>query len=336
MDKKTKNILSTVFWALVAVALVWLCLRSVDWKQFRAALDVCRWEWVLLSILLGVLCLYFRGIRWRMLLYPFDPAVSRIHCFDAYNLCMAVNLALPRAGEIVRMGCVVKHSETDENGRRRLSFDKALGTVITERVWDMLVVLGLGAIVLLLMWKRYGTAAEENVSELGHSAAFWWTLGGLVLLGIVLVAALWLLRNKGGFWSKVWGFVVGIGKGIGSFRHMRHSWLFLLFTAVIWMVYWLMSACILWALRDIPAFASLTMVDAFVLMIAGSFSSIIPVPGGFGAYHTVVAGILSRVWAVPMGTGMVYATLNHESQVLVYAICGLGSYLHNNFFSRKK
>ena len=97
-----------------------------------------------------------------------------------------------------------------------------------------------------------------------------------------------------------------------------------------------MSVCILWALRDIPAFASLTMVDAFVLMIAGSFSSIIPVPGGFGAYHTVVAGILSRVWAVPMGTGMVYATLNHESQVLVYAICGLGSYLHNNFFSRKK
>ena len=335
MDKKGKNILSTVLWALVALVLVWFCLKAVDWEQFGAALEACRWEWVLFSMLLGVLCLYFRGIRWRMLVAPFDPAVSRINCFDAYNICMAVNLAVPRAGEIARLGYVVKHSRTDENGHRRLSFDKALGTVLTERAWDVLVVLFATAAVLLVMWKRYGSFAEENASVLSRSAGFWWMAGGLALLCAGLIAVLRLLRDKGGFWSKVWDFLVGIGKGALSFRHMRHAWLFLLFTLLIWTLYWLECACIIQALRDIPAFASLTMADAFLLMMAGSLSSVVPVPGGFGAYHSVVAGLMSRMWNIPMGTGMIFATLCHESQVIVYAVCGLVSYLHESFFQRK-
>jgi hypothetical protein len=116
---------------------------------------------------------------------------------------------------------------------------------------------------------------------------------------------------------------------------------------MIWVYYWLMAACIIWALQCVGpqglstelAFAldwigSLGMADALFLMCAGAVSSLIPVPGGFGAFHGVVAGALSSIYGIPFGAGLIFATLSHESQVIVNAACGACSYLHETFFRR--
>ena len=335
MDKKTKNILGYVFWGIVAVVLVALCLRAVDWNQFGAALQQCKWAYVLLSMALGALVFYIRGCRWRMLLLPFDPSTGRVTCFNAYNICMAVNLVVPRAGEVARLGYTVRHSATDAEGRRLLSFDKALGTLLTERVWDALVTLGMAAVLLAVKWESFGSYLTDSLSGLESQGLLLWVLGGglLAVAGFLLLA--WRLREKGGIWTRIWGFVRGIGQGLASFLHMKKLWLFLADTVLIWFIYWLMSACIVWALQDIEAFSHLTLTDAFFLMIAGSISSVVPVPGGFGAYHGVVCGALLSIWGIPVGIGMVFATLNHESQVVTQALCGLASYLHESFFRRK-
>lgn len=334
MDKKTKNILQSLFWAAVAVVLVYFCLRSIDWPQFLEALKLCRWEYVLLSMALGTLVFYIRGNRWRMLLLPFDPSTSRVTTFNAYNICMAVNLALPRAGEVARLGYVVKHSAQDAEGKRFLSFDKALGTLLIERVWDAIVTLGMAAVLLAVMWESFGNYLLESMEGLGGAAILWWLLAGLLVLVALFLYLAWHFREKGGVWGKIWGFVAGIGSGLGSFLKMKKVWLFFFYTAVVWVIYWLMSACIVWALQDIEAFSHLTLTDAFFLMIVGSISSVVPVPGGFGAYHGVVCGAMLSIWGIPMGTGMIFATLNHESQVLTQALCGLGSYIHENFIRK--
>jgi len=335
MDKKTKNILRSLFWVAVAVVLVYFCLRSVDWEQFMLAMEQCRWEYVILSMLLGALVFYVRGNRWRMLLLPFDPSTSRITTFNAYNICMAVNLAIPRAGEVARLGYVVGHSALDKDGRRLLTLDKALGTLLIERVWDGLVTIGMAAALMVLMWETFGAYLVESMADLGSSNALWWALGGVI---VFIGAFLWLcysFRERGGIWGKVWGFIAGIGSGLSSFMHMKRVWLFFVYTALIWLIYWLMSACIVWALQDIEAFSHLTLADAFFLMIAGSISSVVPVPGGFGAYHGLVCGAMLSIWNIPVGTGMIFATLNHESQVLTQALCGLVSYIHESFIRRK-
>ena len=110
MDKKTGKWLSYVFWVAVAVLLVWLCFRQMDWTQFVLALEHCKWEWVLVSMALGVLSIFIRGLRWRMLLTPLDPGTSILTCFNAYAIGSAANLALPRVGEVVRLAYVAKHS----------------------------------------------------------------------------------------------------------------------------------------------------------------------------------------------------------------------------------
>jgi len=328
MDKKAQNILKYSFWIALAAVLVYFCLRAIDWKEFGAALQQCRWIYVVLAMLVGAAAQWFKGARWQLLLEPLDASASRITCFNAYNICMASNLVLPRAGELIRLGYAVKHSALDAQGKRVLGFDKVLGTAVVERSWDALVCLSMLAALLVIMWDSMSAFLQERLGGV-NAMALAWTLAGLAILGLAFLLLSWLLRDKG--LGKIWGFVRGIGAGLSSFAHMRGWWLFLLYTLLIWGCHWLTSAAIVWALQDIPAFSSLTLTDAFLLMVLGSSSAIIPVPGGFGAYHGLVAGALMSFWNIPLGTAMIYATLNHESQVVMQALCGVASYIHESF-----
>ena len=68
------------------------------------------------------------------------------------------------------------------------------------------------------------------------------------------------------------------------------------------------------------------MADALFLMFAGALSTLVPVPGGFGAFHTVVAGALLSVYGLPFSVGLIFATLSHESQIVMELVLGAASY----------
>ena len=335
MDKKAKNILGYAFWTALAAVLVYFCFRGVDWTDFLEALRSCRWGWVVVSMLLGASVFWLRGVRWRMLLLPMDPSTSRLTCYNAYNICMAANLVIPRSGEVIRCGYVVRHSARDGAGKRLLSFDRVLGALVVERVWDTIITLLMAAILLVAMWRKFGPYLTETLGNTpGATLRLGLLAGVLVFLLAAAVWLLWRMREKGGVWSKVWGFVLGLKDGLVSFTQMKNGWLFLLITAVIWTVYTLMCHTILLALQDIPAYAGMGLTDAFFLMILGSFASVVPVPGGFGAYHSLVAGALASVWGMPFATGMIFATLSHESQAVTQALVGIVSYLHESFIRK--
>lgn len=335
MQKKTKRILSYTFWMAVAAVLVYFCLRNIDWAQFVQALEECKWEYVIAAMALGLLSLFLRGLRWRMLLTPIDPHTSILTCFNAYNICSVTNIVLPRAGEVIRLAFIVKHSSRDEEGKRVLSADKVLGTVVIERAWDIVFVTVLATLFTLLNWNAFGSFFSELVAGMGARKGLLWLVVALLLFIPVFVVLAKRLQHKGGIWAKTWGFLEGIGKGLGTFRHMKNGWLFLLLTVIIWFLYWVTSVCILWVLRDIEGFGQITLTDALFLSIVGSMSALVPVPGGFGAYHGLVGGALKSLWNIPISTGMVYATLNHESQIIIQALAGLVSYIHESFFRKQ-
>ena len=336
MKKKTANILSTILWAVLAVVLLWLSMRSVDWKQFGDALKECRWEWVVLGMFLGLVVFWIRALRWRMQILPFDEKVSRMDCFNAYNICMLVNLALPRVGEVVRCGYVVKHSEKGEDGKPKLSFEKALGTMVTDRLWDIVSILVIAVLVAVFLWDRSGSFFKGDLSgAVASKMGLMWIAVAAVVLLALFVFVVWKLRGRGGLWGKIWGIIEGTKEGLLSCLHMRRGWLFIVYTVLIWVLYWLMCYSCVRALDRVPEFASLDLGDALFLMFAGSVSSIIPVPGGFGAYHAVVAGALTALCGVPFGIAMIFATVSHESQAALNAIAGLVSYGAESFVRKK-
>ncbi|MBO4585573.1 MAG: flippase-like domain-containing protein [Bacteroidales bacterium] len=327
MDKKKNGILTYVIWTVLAVVLIYFCFRSVEWDSFLEALRNCRWEWVALSMLTGAAVIFFRALRWQMQLRPLDPSVSLFSCFSAYAVGMASSLVLPRLGDVVRCGYIVRSS--------KVSFDKSIGTMVVDRLWDAVSLLAIGGIMVAVLWNHFGTFIVDNYfGAIITSRTLWIALAAVVLLLVLGVFLLWRMREKGGIWNKAWEFVRGIKDGLLSIKDMRQGYMFIVYTVIIWVGYWFMCHSILLALADMEAFSSLGWEDSLFLMFAGSVSSIVPVPGGFGAYHGAVAGALSAIWGIAFPVGMIFATLAHESQVIVQAVCGLGSYVYESYFRK--
>ena len=346
MDKKVGNILKYSISIILAVILLWFCFRKVDWSDFMMALRSCRWEFVILSMLSGLLSFLLRGIRWRELLLPIDPSTSTLTCFNAVNISYAINLVLPRVGEVARCGFITARSAREGEsgeGKRLASFDKVVGTAALERSADLVFSGLLIAVFLFFTWDRFGAFFSEKV----FGAAGGGISTGKILLaaGVLAFAAalVWVsIRYSGssGFLGKAGDFCKGIFRGFLSCLKMKRAWLFFALTVGIWACYWLEAWLILIAVQGIsPAGTSpemaagianlsgLGIVDALFIMLVGNIASLVPVPGGFGAYHFMVSSAMSFVYGIPAGFGMIFATLSHEAQTLTQIVSGGLSYI---------
>ena len=154
-------------------------------------------------------------------------------------------------------------------------------------------------------------------------------------LAVLAVAAVWAVfrwRNENRICARLFSVAKGLMDGLRSCLRMEGKGSFMLLTLLIWTMYWLNSVCILAAL---PQIGGLGLLDALFLMAAGSIASVVPVPGGFGAYHYLVALAMSTLYGLPWETGILFATLSHESQALTMVISGAASYVSESVASKK-
>ena len=319
MKEGLSRVLKYSFWAVLAAVLLYFSFRGVDWKEFWKVLGQCSWIMVALAMVSGVLSFIVRALRWRLLLLPDEPQTRLVDCYDGFAIGKLCDFAVPHVGEFVRCGYV---------RTQRLTYDKALGTVILERTWDILM---LGLLVVLLLafkWSEFGSFFIDSVLEpvAGRLNVSLWLVAG-VLVAVVAggIAAVFAFREKSGFCNKVASFVKGLGQGVTSCLKMRGKGLFLVLTVVLWFLFLMMSFFIVKAL---PVDYGLTMVDALFIMLVGSVAGIVPVPGGFGAFHYLVAIALQTVYGIPFEMGIIFATLSHESQAITMMACGVVSYVH--------
>ncbi len=342
MNRKTGNILKYGISIALAAALLYCSFRGVSWGDFMEGLKACRWEFVLLSMLFGLLAFWLRALRWRELLLPIDRTTSRLTCFNAINISYLVNIALPRVGEFVRCGYITAHSPKDRDydgsDRRLASYDKVLGTAALERSADLLAMFGILTIFLMFTWNRFGGFFSEKIfgavsGSVSVGKVMVFVAGILCIVAAVLCAI--LFADKWKPLGRIRDFCKGLWTGFLSCLKMKGAWKFLLLTAGIWLCYWVMSATILWSLQGISpdsvspglatavdAVRSLKLTDALFLMIVGSLSSIVPVPGGFGAFHFLVSSAIAYVYGIPVQFGMIFATLSHESQAVNHILWG--------------
>lgn len=323
MNKKLSQAIKYILSAGVAAILLYFSFREVKWEDFIQGLRECRWEYIILSMTAGVAAFWFRGARWRQLILPFDPETSRITTFNAVNIGYIANFVFPRIGEFVRCGVVARRSK-----EKKASYDKVLGTVVLERGWDMLTMLLLLVVLLAARWEKFGGFFMEQMWE-PLSARFdfnlWWIAVGLIITICAIISLLWHIKNNNALINKLCNFLQGLMQGFASCLKMDHKWRFIFSTALIWGMYLLMAAA---TMRSIPALDDLTIIDALFLSLAGSLGWLIPVPGGFGAFHFIVSLALQAIYGIPFELGIIFATLSHESQAITMVLFGGGSYLY--------
>ena len=324
MDKKVKQILKYILSALLALLMLWISFRGVDWKDFAEGLSSCRWGYVVLSMVLGVIAFWIRGLRWRQLIIPIDSSITRTTAFNAVNIGYLANFIFPRIGEFARCGVISRNCS-------KASYEKVLGTVVMERAWDMLSMIFLLVVLLTAGWSRFGGFFVEQIwtpAASRFNISMWWIVAIVAVVFAVTLFCIWKCRDTNKLCMKIWGLSVGLGQGLTSCLRMERKWMFLIYTALIWASYWLMAVSIM---RAVPELDSLNLVDALFLSLAGSLGWVVPVPGGIGAFHFVVSLALSSIYALPMSQGIVFATLSHESQAITMLLFGGFSFLWESF-----
>ena len=343
MKAESKKILKIALSFALAGVFVFFAFRGIDWASFAQDIRQTRWIWVLAFCVVSVGALIFRMLRWQALLRPLhggaDAAesgsggsaaggaggkVSALRVWDANNVGNIVNVVIPGSGEFVRCGYMTGG---------RASYDKVLGTVVTERICDVLAIVLLMAIAILCGSEQMKQFFRTNIAgAAAGQLSLLWVLAGVLLLLAAGIWALWHFRERNAFCGKIADKLKGFAGGMTSFVRMRKKWLFIIYTIGIWTMYVLMSYSII---KAMPELSHLGAADALFLCAIGNFASVIPVPGGIGAYHYLVALSLSGIYGVSWETGLLNATLNHELHAILILLLGAVSYVSLTLQSRK-
>ena len=317
MNRKAAGILKYLLSLALAGALVYFALRGIDWRAFAEGLGETRWGYALLYLLAALLALVFREERWRAMMLPLNPEVRRIDAWDSANVGNVVNVVLPGAGEFVRCGYI---------SSKRFSYDKAFGTIVSERAWDVIAVGLLFVAALALNWDTFGNFFVENIwrpLNSRMSLSLWWIIAALAVLAAACLLLVFRFRNRSSFCGKAAGALHNMWSGLASVTRMRRPWAFVLYTAGIWCMYMLMCYFVF---RAVPALSHLTLLDALFISSVGNIASVIPVPGGIGAYHYLVSLALQSLYGASWETGILAATLNHELHAIIILLVGALSY----------
>lgn len=330
-----KNILSVIqylFFLLIGLFLLWLVFRKIDVKDVAAEIRVARYEWLLLSIILGVFSHIARAMRWNILIRSMGYKTDTQTTFYALMVGYMANTAFPRLGEVTRCGVLAK--------KKGIPFNSLFGTVISERVFDMIVLLLIMIAVILFQLNMLSEFVNKYIiSYLTGMANRDNLILAIILLIVVIVLPLALFRiffnriRKLHIYNKVIDFLRGLLDGVKTIMRIKHKWSFLGLTVMIWTLYTLMTYTAFFALE---ATSGLSFFDAITVMSLGSLGMVAPVPGGIGAYQFIVKAILTEIFLIPSEPAVSYSIILWAAQSVMILVLGTLSYYILAFKKTKK
>ena len=206
-----------------------------------------RYGWVAFSLIFSVAALFSRAYRWGLLIEPLGSRPKLRNLF--YSVCSGylANLAFPRLGEVTR--CTVLY-EVEE-----APFDKLFGTVIAERVVDLISLILLIFLTVIsnsgLFGHFFANQLKEKLSFLTQLSALHLAVFGLIGLGFLLLIN--GLRKKilaNPIAVKVVDFLKGILSGLQSVLKLKRKRAFLFHTAFIWGMYYFSCYFIFFAIPE--------------------------------------------------------------------------------------
>lgn len=312
---KTSSIILKILMPLVlgAAILYWM-YRGEDWQQIRHVMtDEMDWTWMLLSFPFGILAQAFRGWRWRQTLEPVGEYPRTSVSIHSIFLSYAASLVIPRVGEFARCGVLKRYDD--------VSFPKALGTVVSERAIDSLLVMGITALVLLVEMSTFGTFFRKTGTDL-HSILHNFSWAGYFVAAVCAAAILVLLHvllRKLSIYNKVRATIKGIWQGVISLKDVQNIPLFVFFTLAIWVSYFLHYYLTFFCF-DFTA--DLGIGCAMVTFIVGSIAVIVPTPNGAGPWHFAVKTMLI-LYGVADVHALYFVLIVHTVQTLLVIILGI-------------
>lgn len=315
MNKKLVSIIKYTLFFLIGVLLIYLVFKDADLEKMYTDLKSADYKWVILSFAMGYAAYVSRGYRWLQLLEPMGYKPKAINAINSVAITYFTNLALPRAGEVARA--------TSLNQSEDIPVDKLLGTIVIERIIDMIFLLTLMFLTIIIRYEDlinfFNTALSSKGASSNSDISNTILYFGATILVLIIIT--FLLRNsikKTTIYDKIRAFLYGIKEGIITVKHMKNKGVFIAHSFFIWIMYYLMVYVVFFAM---PETSNLTISDGIFIMAVGSLGMVAPVPGGIGAYHGAVMLGLFLI-GIPKEVGLSFAVIVHTTQTLVAIISG--------------
>lgn len=312
------DVLKMVIFLGIGFFFIYWFLLKLDPEQkeaiWQAFLDA-DYSWVVLCMLCSLLSHFIRALRWQLLFAPMGCRPGLNNTFGSVMVAYLANLAFPRAGEVLRCATL----RTSEN----IPVEKSLGTVVTERIIDLLA---FALIVVIGMLAMFGQAKDwlydtlsAKFDTLPNMAMIGGALVVLLIVAYLFYRLLWKRLLHINLFRKINDLLMNMAEGVKSIFHLgrRNTLLFLLYSIVIYVLYILGGLIIFKAFGETH---SLGFDAAFVLYLFGSVGMTFS-QGGIGVYPVLVQLALS-IYGISMEVGAACGWLLWGSQQAVVLAIG--------------
>lgn len=332
MNKNTKSIIQFIVLLSIGVLLVWLSFRSV-WTEKEKIVDSFKnanYLWVVISILISLFSHFLRAFRWNYLLKPAGYSVTTTNAVGAVLVGYFANYGLPRMGEITRCTLVTKYDD--------VPFEVALGTVITERIVDLLLLIAIFFLTLVAQFTQLKDLIATYIYDpmmlkfkgfTDHPVKF------IVFIAVILTVAvaLFLIRKKitGLLKGKLGNIIKGFGKGLSSVKDIDKKFQFIALSIAIWASYFYSLYACFFAFTGT---AHLGQSECLVLLLFGTFGVMFS-PGGLGAYPAIITALL-LYYGVDQISAFSFPWMAWTSQFVLIVVLGLLSLILLSIINKSK
>jgi uncharacterized membrane protein YbhN (UPF0104 family) len=333
MTKRFRSVFQYLLILGATVFLVWFSLRGIrvagtentlqdKWSYLYKTWQLSDKGWLLLMAGLSMISHLIRAERWRMLLISAGSNTTLHQSFLSLLIGYLVNLVIPRGGEISRCYNIQQLNKT--------SIEVSLGTVVMERIIDVLCLLAVLVVTFLLQADRL--FAFINSLPLGDDKSNIGKLLILLAISVVLFSVLvWVLWRRPKVKAWFHKIFLGFKGGLLSILKLQRPLLFIGYSITIWLLYFVMSYVVMLAF---PATDALGLGAVLSIFALGAIAMAAPLPGGAGAYHTLVPAGISFLYAISISDATAFVFVFHAWQTLIMIIAGAIALIRSSFLAK--
>ena len=320
MSSRLKKILQTALGFLLAGLFLFLAFRGVSIKELWASLQDVDYVWVALLVPIVIISHWLRAVRWAYLLAPIKENIPTRNLFSAVMIGFMVNNLLPRVGEVTRPFAIGK----SEN----ISKSSAFGTVVIERIIDMVVFL----FILCLMLFVYPGSMDPFFSNVNAVRPFFFigSIGFLVFFVVLFFKAESLFRLlsflkrfipkrlEAKYQSLLDSFLTGF-----AVSKMRKQYPMIVVLSLLIYFFYALSLYVPFYAFHTMAGHNLDFGASVILLTISTIAFAFPAPGALGTYHQFLSFALVRLYGVDNVTALSYSIITHEMGYIITTVMGL-------------